>query len=62
MTVCPETPNSLPMAIADALRLRLMGLHLMHRFSHFDAQVRIPDWRGAGSLDALAERIWPELS
>jgi hygromycin-B 7''-O-kinase len=42
------------------LRQRLMSLHLMHRFSHFQRQVALKDWQSkATSLEALAKLLWP---
>lgn len=42
------------------LRRQLMLLQVLHRYSHFAAQLRLPGWRDAGSLEALAQRLWPE--
>jgi len=36
----------------------LLALLLTHRYAHLDAQLRLAGWREAGSLDALAERVF----
>ncbi|MBS1913584.1 MAG: phosphotransferase [Bacteroidetes bacterium] len=42
------------------LRSRLMLMHLLHRYSDFDAQLRIHGWRNrAHDLDELARIVWP---
>jgi len=42
------------------LRRRLYLLAILHRYSYFKAQVRIPDWdKRVHSLDELENLIWP---
>ncbi|MDQ3234514.1 MAG: aminoglycoside 3'-phosphotransferase/choline kinase family protein [Pseudobdellovibrionaceae bacterium] len=42
------------------LRRRLMLLQILHRYSDFKAQVRIPGWQDqVRSLEELEDRIWP---
>lgn len=42
------------------LRKKLMSLHLLHRFSHFDRQVALLGWREkATSLETLSRLLWP---
>ncbi len=43
----------------EALRLRLMRLLLLHRYSNLPAQIACEGWREAGSFEELAARIWP---
>ena len=46
--------------MTDELRHALMSLHLLHRFSHFDRQVALPDWKNrATNLKDLAQILWP---
>jgi hygromycin-B 7''-O-kinase len=41
------------------LRLRLMRLLLLHRYSHLKAQVAIEGWQDLRSFEDLAARMWP---
>ena len=42
-----------------AQRLALMRLLLLHRYSHFQAQIALPGWQAAPDFEALTERLWP---
>lgn len=42
-----------------ALRLRLMRLLLLHRYSHLPAQLALPGWRQQPDFDSLARALWP---
>ncbi|MCW5636055.1 MAG: aminoglycoside 3'-phosphotransferase/choline kinase family protein [Rubrivivax sp.] len=41
------------------LRLRLLRLLLLHRYSNLPGQIACPGWQRAGSFEELAARIWP---
>ncbi|MFN0186839.1 MAG: phosphotransferase family protein [Aquabacterium sp.] len=41
------------------MRLRLMRLLLLHKYSALPLQVQHPGWEQAPDFEALAERIWP---
>lgn len=44
----------------QTLRRRLFLLQILHRYSDFKAQVRIPSWESlVGSFDELEEILWP---
>lgn len=46
--------------INEDLRNRLMRLQILHRYSHFQVQIRIPDWeKQVKSIKDLAHLIWP---
>lgn len=46
-----------------AARMQLMALAVLHRYSNFNVQLRIPHWQGrAQSFEALAELVWPSDS
>ena len=46
--------------INPALRRRLMGLTLLHRFSDLNRHMQIENWQQkAGNLDELERLIWP---
>ncbi|HVZ41690.1 MAG TPA: phosphotransferase [Candidatus Kapabacteria bacterium] len=45
---------------SEHLRSRLMLMHLLHRYSNFDAQLRLDGWKNrARNLDELAGLVWP---
>jgi hygromycin-B 7''-O-kinase len=47
-------------AVLDSsLRLQLLRLLLLHRYSHLPAQIAAPGWQRCGSFEALAAFIWP---
>jgi hygromycin-B 7''-O-kinase len=49
-------------AISQPERMRLMTLAVLHRYAHFELQLRIPSWRErADSFETLAELIWPSI-
>lgn len=49
--------------MAHETRMRLMALAVLHRYAHFEVQLRIPHWRErADSFKALAELVWPDSS
>lgn len=41
------------------MRLRLMRLLLLHRYSNLPGQVKAADWQSARSFEELAARLWP---
>lgn len=41
------------------LRLQLLRLLLLHRYSHLPAQIACPGWQQAPDFEALAALIWP---
>jgi hygromycin-B 7''-O-kinase len=43
----------------DALRLRLMRLLLLHRYSHLQAQLALPGWQQQPDFLSLARALWP---
>lgn len=43
----------------DALRLRLMRLLLLHRYSHLPAQLALPGWQQQPDFLSLARALWP---
>jgi hygromycin-B 7''-O-kinase len=44
----------------QTLRRRLFLLQILHRYSDFKAQLRIPSWESmVGSFDELEEILWP---
>jgi hygromycin-B 7''-O-kinase len=46
--------------LTPAFRRQLMCLQILHRYSNFSAQCRIPDWKTrSSSIETLAELIWP---
>lgn len=45
--------------VDEAMRLRLMRLLLLHRYSHLKAQVAIEGWQNLRSFEELAARMWP---
>jgi hygromycin-B 7''-O-kinase len=45
--------------VDEAMRLRLMRLMLLHRYSHLKAQVAIAGWQDLRSFEELAARLWP---
>ncbi len=45
--------------VDEAMRLRLMRLLLLHRYSHLKAQVAIEGWQDLRSFEELAARLWP---
>jgi hygromycin-B 7''-O-kinase len=49
-------------AWSDSMRLPLLRLMLLHRYSNLKAQVAIEGWQRLESLEALAERMWPALA
>ncbi len=38
---------------------KLLADLLMHRYSHPEIQLQLPDWQKSASLDALAFQLWP---
>jgi hygromycin-B 7''-O-kinase len=40
------------------MRLRLMRLMLLHRYSALRAQIKCEGWQEAESFEALAQRLW----
>lgn len=60
----PALVNSLVqgygLKMSQELRQRLMSLHLLHRFSHFQRQVALKGWQSkTSSLQELAQLLWP---
>ncbi len=52
--------NGYGISMTEDLRHELMSLHLLHRFSHFDRQVALTDWKKkATNLTDLAKILWP---
>ena len=46
--------------IGSQLRRKLMLLQILHRYSNFSAQLKIPDWqKKVNSIEELEELIWP---
>ncbi|MBL8343908.1 MAG: aminoglycoside 3'-phosphotransferase/choline kinase family protein [Rubrivivax sp.] len=45
--------------VDEDMRLRLMRLLLLHRYSHLKAQVAIEGWQELRSFEELAARLWP---
>lgn len=45
--------------VDEDLRLRLLRLLLLHRYSHLKAQVAIEGWQDLPSLEELAAQLWP---
>jgi len=45
--------------VDEEMRLRLMRLLLLHRYSHLKAQVAIEAWQDLHSFEELAARLWP---
>lgn len=45
--------------VDEEMRLRLMRLLLLHRYSHLKAQVALEGWRDLRSFEELAARLWP---
>jgi hygromycin-B 7''-O-kinase len=46
--------------INPSLRRRLMTLQILHRYSNFNSQLRIPDWQHkVHSILQLEQLIWP---
>lgn len=43
----------------ETLKSRLMTLLLLHRYSNFDIQIKIPNWRECQSISDLEDLIWP---
>ena len=43
----------------DALRLRLMRLLLLHRYSHLPSQLALPGWQRQPDFASLAHALWP---
>ncbi len=43
----------------EALRLRLLRLLLLHRYSNLPLQIACDGWQQCGSFEELAARIWP---
>jgi len=43
----------------DTLRLRLMRLLLLHRYSHLPAQLALADWQQQPDFENLAQALWP---
>ena len=43
-----------------AMRLALMRLLLLHRYSNLPAQIAVPDWQRSESFEELAAVVWPE--
>lgn len=46
-------------APSEALRLELLRLLLLHRYSHLRGQLACPGWQGCESFEALAAYVWP---
>ncbi len=46
-------------AIDDAMRLQLLRLLLLHRYSNLPAQIACDAWQESQSFEDLARRIWP---
>ncbi len=46
-------------AVDSDMRLRLMRLLLLHRYSNLTAQVAVEGWQHAPSFEDLARRLWP---
>lgn len=60
----PELVRSLfqgyGLPLTPELAQRLMGLQILHRYSYFEGQLRIPDWKArVRSLSELQKLIWP---
>jgi hygromycin-B 7''-O-kinase len=45
--------------LTSGLRLQLLRLLLLHRYSHLPAQIAAPGWQQCGNFEALAAFIWP---
>jgi hygromycin-B 7''-O-kinase len=43
----------------EAMRLKLLRLLLLHRYSNLPAQIACKDWQQARTFEELAARIWP---
>jgi len=41
------------------LRVELLRLLLLHRYSNLPAQIACPGWQQAGSFESLVARVWP---
>jgi hygromycin-B 7''-O-kinase len=46
-------------SIDDAMRLALMRLLLLHRYSNLPLQLALADWQSARGFEELAARLWP---
>ena len=46
-------------APGPAMRLSLMRLMLLHRYSCLPAQIALPGWEAAPDFETLTERLWP---
>lgn len=51
--------QGLGIEVTEALRMALMRLLLLHRYSHLKAQVKMPGWQDLRSFEELAARLWP---
>jgi len=51
--------EGLGVGVTEAMRLSLMRLLLLHRYSHLKAQVKIDGWQDLRSFEELAARLWP---
>lgn len=56
---CAAFMQGLGTALDADLRLRLLRLLLLHRYSNLPAQLACEGWQQAGDFEALARRLWP---
>jgi hygromycin-B 7''-O-kinase len=56
---CQAFMQGIGAALDADMRLRLLRLLLLHRYSNLPAQVAMPGWQQAGSFEELAALIWP---
>jgi hygromycin-B 7''-O-kinase len=56
---CQAFMSGLGQVLDPALRLALLRLLLLHRYSNLKAQLALPGWQGCASFEDLAEALWP---
>lgn len=56
---CAALLDGCGVTLTAPLRLQLMRLLLLHRYSNLKMQLRCPGWQAAPDFEALAELAWP---
>jgi hygromycin-B 7''-O-kinase len=51
--------SGLGQSLDAPLRLGLLRLLLLHRYSNLAAQLALPGWQQCATFEALAARLWP---
>ncbi len=57
--LCQAYFSGLGLTLDAELRVGLLRLLLLHRYSNLQAQLALPGWQESATFEELAERLWP---